>query len=101
MLPSTSISTTKILSLTAVGTIALYLGKVWYSYNFFKNRGLPNPPYEFFFGNFREIRKEKKLSKVIRKWTEQYGKTFGYFFALFDSFKPLFASLYQYIAHFI
>ena len=53
--------------------------KVWYSYTFFERRGLKSPPHKFFFGNFLEIRQEKKISKVLQEWTEKYGKTYGYF----------------------
>ena len=74
-----NLTTTKILSLTAIGTISIYIAKIWYSYKFFEKRGVPTPPYEFFFGNFREIRKSKKFSKVIRQWTEKYGKIYGYY----------------------
>ncbi len=50
---------TKILSASALSLFLIYCGKLWYSYRFFKKRGLKTPPYEFFFGNFREIRKDK------------------------------------------
>ena len=35
--------------------------KIWYSYRFFKVRGIPTPNYEFFYGNFRELRKDKVI----------------------------------------
>ncbi|CAF0718008.1 unnamed protein product [Brachionus calyciflorus] len=57
----------------------IYLGKLWYSYRFFKKRGIKNPDYEFFYGNFRELSKDKNYSEKLKKWTDIYGKTYGYF----------------------
>ncbi|CAF0750430.1 unnamed protein product [Brachionus calyciflorus] len=57
----------------------IYLGKIWYSYRFFKKRGIKNPDFEFFYGNFRELSKDKNYSEKLKKWTEIYGKTYGYF----------------------
>lgn len=53
--------------------------KIWYSYRFFKIRGLKSPKHEFFYGNFRQIIKNKNYSEVLKKWTEELGKTYGYF----------------------
>ena len=43
--------------------------KVWYSYRYFKKRGIATPQYEFFFGNMRklmnDVRKRLILSKRI------------------------------------
>nr|QEV83808.1 cytochrome P450 [Brachionus rotundiformis] len=66
-------------STTLLGLGLIYLGKIWYSYRFFKKRGLKSPDHEFFYGNFRQIHKDKNYSEVIKKWTEKYGKTYGYF----------------------
>lgn len=74
-----SLALLKTASLTLASLGAIYLAKIWYSYRFFKKRGIKGPKPEFFFGNFREIRKNKNYSEVIREWTRQYGKTFGYF----------------------
>nr|QUF59376.1 cytochrome p450 CYP3045A1 [Brachionus angularis] len=74
-----NLSLTKVLSLSAFGLFFLYCGKIWYSYKFFQKRNIKTPPYQFFFGNLTEIRKDKKLSKVIRQWTEKYGKTYGFY----------------------
>nr|UOU03267.1 cytochrome P450 3045C6-1 [Brachionus rubens] len=60
-------------------TAVVYLGKIWYAYRFFNKRGLKGPQPEFFYGNYREIRKNRNYSEVIRDWTKKYGKTYGYF----------------------
>ena len=41
--------------------IAVYLGKIWYSYRFFKSRGIPGPKPAFFFGNFPELKQKVRL----------------------------------------
>nr|UOU03263.1 cytochrome P450 3045C8 [Brachionus rubens] len=56
-----------------------YIGKIWYSYRFFKRRGLKTPNYEFFYGNIRPILRNKNLSDQYREWTKTCGKTYGYF----------------------
>ena len=56
-----------------------YLVKIWRSYLFFQNLNIKTPtPIKFFYGNFREIQKEK-YSETLRKWTNMYGKTYGYY----------------------
>nr|UOU03262.1 cytochrome P450 3045C9 [Brachionus rubens] len=66
-------------SITLASLGLYYLGKIWYSYRFFKSRGLTGPEHEFFYGNFRELIKNKNYSEVVREWTKKYGKTYGYF----------------------
>nr|UOU03264.1 cytochrome P450 3045C7 [Brachionus rubens] len=66
-------------SLVFLTTGILYLGKIFYSYTFFKRRGLKTPKYEFFYGNMKTILKNKNFSDQIKEWTKTYGKTYGYF----------------------
>ena len=42
--------------------------KVWRSYRFFANQNIKTPNYEFFFGNFRQLRREKVIFqfKIMR-----------------------------------
>nr|QEV83809.1 cytochrome P450 [Brachionus rotundiformis] len=73
------ISVLKVSSITLASISLVYLGKIWYSYRFFKKRGLKSPEHEFFYGNFRQLIKNKNYSEILRDWTEKYGKTYGYF----------------------
>nr|QVK45584.1 cytochrome P450 [Brachionus paranguensis] len=66
-------------SITLAGIGLVYLSKIWYSYRFFKKRGLKSPEHEFFYGNFRQIYKNKNYSDMLREWSKEYGKTYGYF----------------------
>ena len=59
--------------------ITAYLWHVRQSYDFFKRLDIPGPPPTLFFGNFLEIIKLKRISLVVRQWTEQYGRVYGYF----------------------
>nr|AHL88986.1 cytochrome p450 3045C3 [Brachionus koreanus] len=69
----------KLTSIVLSGVGLVYVSKIWFFYKFFKKRNLKSPKYEFFFGNFRQILKNKNYSEVLRDWTKQYGKTYGYF----------------------
>lgn len=62
--------------------LIIILGYLWYirsAYDFFIQLNIPGPSPIFFFGNFLEVIKTRRLSSSITKWTEQYGRIFGYF----------------------
>nr|QVK45585.1 cytochrome P450 [Brachionus paranguensis] len=69
----------KATSLSIASLSLFYLGKILNSYRFFKKRGLKSPEHEFFYGNFRQIYKNKNYSDMLREWSKEYGKTYGYF----------------------
>nr|UOU03274.1 cytochrome P450 3045C1 [Brachionus rubens] len=69
----------KLSGTSLLGFTAIYLGKIWYSYRFFKNLGIKTPEYKFFYGNHLELTRDKKYSEVLRDWTNKYGKTYGYY----------------------
>ena len=71
-------SVTKVLATLVVVTIVGYLLKIRNSYNFFKKQGIKTPPYEFLYGNYRELKK-KTYSEALQQWTKQLGKTYGYY----------------------
>jgi len=59
--------------------IVAYLSHIRKIYNFFNRLNIPGPPPAFFFGNFGDVAKSKRLSISIKQWTEKYGRIFGYF----------------------
>lgn len=61
-----------------MGATAIYCFKVIHSYSFFKSRGIKTPKYKYFFGNFDRI-KQVGFSNAVREWTEELGKTYGYY----------------------
>nr|AHL88987.1 cytochrome p450 3045C4 [Brachionus koreanus] len=69
----------KTASISIASLSVAYLAKIWHSYRFFMKRGLKSPEHEFFYGNFRHIHQNKNYSEVLRDWTKQYGKPYGYF----------------------
>lgn len=56
-----------------------YLWQIRKSYEFFRRRNIPGPSPTFFFGNFLEVIRTRRLSTTIRQWTKKYGQVFGYF----------------------
>jgi len=59
--------------------IVAYLWHIRKIYNFFNRLNIPGPPPTFFFGNFADLAKTKRISVLIQQWTEKYGRVFGYF----------------------
>ncbi|CAF1145873.1 unnamed protein product [Adineta steineri] len=59
--------------------IIAYLWHIRSTYEFFTKLNIPGPPPVLFFGNFLDIIKSKRSSLSIHKWTEKYGRIFGYF----------------------
>nr|UOU03269.1 cytochrome P450 3045C5-2 [Brachionus rubens] len=69
----------KILGTSVIGLGVTYFIKIWSSYRFFKQRGIPTVDYKFFYGNSPEIFKNKNYSDQLKAWGQKYGKTYGYF----------------------
>jgi cytochrome P450 len=59
--------------------IVAYLWHIRPAYEFFTKLNIPGPPPILFFGNFLDVIKSRRLSLNINKWTEKYGRIFGYF----------------------
>jgi len=70
---------TGILISIVVVLIVAYLWSIRKSYDFFKRLNIDGPPPVFFFGNFLDIAKTKRMSISIKQWTEKYGRIFGFF----------------------
>ncbi|CAF4717501.1 unnamed protein product, partial [Rotaria sp. Silwood2] len=70
---------TSILIAIFIVLVALYLWHIHRTYSYFIRLGIPGPPTIFFFGNFIDFFKNKRISICIKEWTKQYGPVFGYF----------------------
>nr|ATW72301.1 cytochrome p450 CYP3045B3 [Brachionus calyciflorus] len=68
----------KITGLGFFGFTLIYCGKIWYAQKLFKRLGLKTPKYRFFYGNLPEVL-EQTQSNTLRKWTKEFGKTYGYY----------------------
>ncbi|CAF2898042.1 unnamed protein product [Rotaria sp. Silwood2] len=59
--------------------LVVYLWHIHRTYSYFIRLGIPGPPTTFFFGNFVDFFKTKRMSICIKEWTKKYGPVFGYF----------------------
>nr|QEV83794.1 cytochrome P450 [Brachionus rotundiformis] len=69
----------KLVGSSVLGFSAFYIGKIWFSYRFFKKIGIKTPKYTFFYGNNLQLTKENKYSEILMEWTKKFGKTYGYY----------------------
>jgi len=56
-----------------------YLWHIRSAYEFFTKLNIPGPPPVLFFGNFLDVFKSRRLFLTVKKWTDNYGRIFGYF----------------------
>ncbi|CAF0806821.1 unnamed protein product [Didymodactylos carnosus] len=56
-----------------------YILRIFTRYQYFKQRNIPTPPYEFFYGHLRAIWNVQSRSKLMQEWTRIYGKIYGIF----------------------
>ena len=61
------------------GTLIVYLWHIRRCYDVFVKCGIPGPKPVFFFGNFLDIFKNRRLSVTLKNWTDKFGHVFGYF----------------------
>ena len=54
-------------------TISFFSSKIWYSYQFFKKLGIKTPKFEYFYGNFRELRKQEVIFCSYIKMMSRQG----------------------------
>ena len=62
--------------------LLLIVAYLWYirrAYDFFEKLRIPGPSPVLFFGNFLEVVKSRRFASTLHKWTEQYGRIYGYF----------------------
>lgn len=56
---------------------ALYLSNVYFSYGYFKQRGIETPKYSYIYGNLKQLHINNNESEMVKEWTKKFGKTFG------------------------
>lgn len=59
--------------------ITTYLWRIRSAYEFFRRLNIPTPPPIFFFGNYLDIIRSRRLTYTIYQWSKIYGRIFGYF----------------------
>jgi len=66
--------------------LILYLRTIHKSYNYFKERNIPGPPHQFFFGHLKTLWSTTRYSKQLKEWTHKYGSIYG----LYEGTRPLY-----------
>lgn len=66
--------------------ISAYLWTLNSRYSHFKDRGIPTPPYQFFFGHYKAIWSTPLITHQLQKWTRELGSVYG----LFEGTRPVY-----------
>jgi cytochrome P450 len=66
--------------------VLIYLWTLNSRYSYFKQRGIPTPPYCFFFGHYKTIWSTSLLTRQLQTWTRQFGSIYG----LFEGTRPVY-----------
>ncbi|CAF2106772.1 unnamed protein product [Rotaria magnacalcarata] len=77
---------TDILLIFLVTLICVYFFILNSRYLYFKQRGIPSPPHNFFFGHYKSIWSSPLLTHQFQQWTQQFGSIYG----LFEGTRPLY-----------
>jgi cytochrome P450 len=54
-----------------------YLFLLRQRYQYFSQRGIPTPPFHFFFGHLKTLWNTASFHRQLECWTKQYGKIYG------------------------
>ena len=46
-------------------------------YQYFSRRGIPTPPFEFFYGHLKTLWSDEFFHRRLENWTNQFGKIYG------------------------
>lgn len=60
-----------------IGLLTYYLFLIRQRYQYFSQRGIPVPPFTFFFGHFKTLWNNGSYHRQLETWTKQYGKIYG------------------------
>ncbi len=66
-----------ILFLVCIGRTTYYLFLLRQRYRYFSRRGIPTPPFRFFFGHLKTLWNAASFHRQLESWTKQYGKIYG------------------------
>jgi len=66
-----------ILLLICIGLTTYYLLLLRQRYQYFSQRGIPTPPFRFFFGHLKTLWNTSSFHRQLESWTKQYGKMYG------------------------
>ncbi|CAF1062977.1 unnamed protein product [Adineta steineri] len=65
------------LLLTFISLAVYYVFLLQQRYQYFRRRGIPTPPFRFFFGHMKILWNVPSFHRQLENWTKQYGKIYG------------------------
>ncbi|CAF1267044.1 unnamed protein product [Adineta steineri] len=66
-----------ILLFICIGLTTYFLFLLRQRYQYFSQRGIPTPPFRFFFGHLQTLWNSASFHRQLESWTKQYGKIYG------------------------
>ena len=60
-----------------IGLIVYWLFLRQQRYQYFRKRGIPTPPFRFFFGHLKTLWSVASFHRQLEIWSKQYGKIYG------------------------
>ena len=66
-----------ILLLICIGLTIYYLLELRKRYQYFRQRGIPTPPFRFFYGHLKTLWNSTSFFRRLETWTKEYGKIYG------------------------
>ena len=66
--------------------LAYYIFQLQQRYQYFIQRNIPTPPFQFFFGHMRVLWNAELFHRQLESWTKEYGKIYG----IYEGTTPMF-----------
>jgi hypothetical protein len=57
--------------------MVVYLWTLNSRYSYFKQRNIPTPSFQFFFGHYKTLWSNLEITRQLQRWTRQYGSVYG------------------------
>ena len=69
-----------------IALLIYYFFQLQQRYQYFSERGVPTPPFQFFFGHMRTLWNVEYFHRQLENWTKQYGHVYG----IYEGSVPMF-----------
>ncbi|CAF3375164.1 unnamed protein product [Rotaria socialis] len=66
-----------VLFLICIGLLGYYFFLLQQLHRYFSRRGIPTPPFHFFFGHLKTLWNTPAFHRQLESWTKQYGQIYG------------------------
>ena len=77
---------TTLLFLVFIGLATYYLFVLHQRYQYFKQIGIPTPPFQFLYGHLKTLWNCKSFHRQLESWTKQYGSIYGIYQGVIPTF---------------